>query len=561
MAWTVSVFTVLAFGSAGVALLVGMGVMRNRPDPLAWPLGLAMLAVAAWAIPHGVSFGFDDPARVALWHQLRYTGTVVAPMAFLVFALRYAGYDEWLSRPVYVLISVIPAIAVLGVATNPYHWLFWRSIGIERVAGTTLFTPEFGPLFWVHLTYLYAVAGLSLFILGHVAIRSGPLYRKQATLIFVGGMVPFSANISLYLGLLPAGTPDLTTTAFTISGITVALALYHFDLLEISPIAHDRLLAELDDGVVVIGPEGRIRDFNPVAADILGDLRVDQPASEVLPSTVVPDGGEVVVERDGLERTYRTRATSLTDHRGRQVGRIVYLNDVTSLVRREQRISVLNRVLRHNIRNELNIAMGNIDLVADELDGDHRTRLDRVRESVADVISFAEKARYVERTVQAGDAAIAVSLDSLADRMVELARERHPDASIHWQRADETPPRVGVIDEELCAMAIDELIENAIRHNDSDRPDVALTLEPDPDPDPDPDVDLVHLRVADNGPGIPQQELDVLTARAETQLVHGSGLGLWLVRWAVTLSGGRLSFDANEPRGSIVTLSLPVMVD
>jgi signal transduction histidine kinase len=41
----------------------------------------------------------------------------------------------------------------------------------------------------------------------------------------------------------------------------------------------------------------------------------------------------------------------------------VYLNDVTDVIEREQRISVLNRVLRHNIRNELNVVSAHLEML------------------------------------------------------------------------------------------------------------------------------------------------------------------------------------------------------
>lgn len=54
------------------------------------------------------------------------------------------------------------------------------------------------------------------------------------------------------------------------------------------------------------------------------------------------------------------------------------------------------------------------------------------------------------------------------------------------------------------------------------------------------------------------EETDVLTSRTETRLRHGNGLGLWLVKWTASLSAGDLSFAENDPRGSVVTPSVPV---
>jgi hypothetical protein len=47
----------------------------------------------------------------------------------------------------------------------------------------------------------------------------------------------------------------------------------------------------------------------------------------------------------------------------------------------------------------------------------------------------------------------------------------------------------------------------------------------------------------------------VLEALEETALEHGSGLGLWLVKWGVGALGGTVTFDTTD--GTTVTLALP----
>ncbi|WP_080507128.1 ATP-binding protein [Halorubrum hochstenium] len=90
-----------------------------------------------------------------------------------------------------------------------------------------------------------------------------------------------------------------------------------------------------------------------------------------------------------------------------------------------------------------------------------------------------------------------------------------------------------------------------IEHNDAETPRIEVTLERRTD------RDEVALCVADNGPGVPQEEIDVLRADQEDQLQHLSGFGLWFVNWVVTNSGGGLEFAENEPRGSVVRLVFP----
>ncbi|MFB6132899.1 MAG: sensor histidine kinase [Halanaeroarchaeum sp.] len=102
---------------------------------------------------------------------------------------------------------------------------------------------------------------------------------------------------------------------------------------------------------------------------------------------------------------------------------------------------------------------------------------------------------------------------------------------------------------ESTRTAIAELLDNAVEHNDRPHPSVDVGM--------DVTDDSVAVMVADDGPGIPEHERAVLREGEETPLVHGSGLGLWLVYWIVTMNGGRLEIEDNEPRGTVVRLVLP----
>jgi signal transduction histidine kinase len=100
------------------------------------------------------------------------------------------------------------------------------------------------------------------------------------------------------------------------------------------------------------------------------------------------------------------------------------------------------------------------------------------------------------------------------------------------------------------SFAIEELVENAIRHADV-TPNVEVSTTTSAD------GDSVALRVADNGPGIPDVERRGLTQDLERPLEHTSGLGLWMVRWSVTTAGGSIDIYDNEPRGTVVVIRLP----
>ncbi len=74
------------------------------------------------------------------------------------------------------------------------------------------------------------------------------------------------------------------------------------------------------------------------------------------------------------------------------------------------------------------------------------------------------------------------------------------------------------------------------------------------------DAQQVLLRIADNGPGIPDAFYHKVTEKffrlEKSRSSPGNGLGLSLVSAAVKLHKGELSFGDNAP-GLIVTIALP----
>ena len=64
------------------------------------------------------------------------------------------------------------------------------------------------------------------------------------------------------------------------------------------------------------------------------------------------------------------------------------------------------------------------------------------------------------------------------------------------------------------------------------------------------------ITVADDGPGLPETEREVLETGKETPLAHGQGLGLWLAYWLITNLHGQLEVTELQ-QGTTVEIRLP----
>lgn len=212
---------------------------------------------------------------------------------------------------------------------------------------------------------------------------------------------------------------------------------------------------------------------------------------------------------------------------------------------REQRLDVLNRLLRHNVRNNMSVVLNYAELIREFSDDD---RVESAAEKIQTVgegfVGTVAKLRRLDRALDEEPGR--VDLVETVDSAVERVCAEHPSARFDVD-LPETAPATAIPD---VGFAVENVCENAVVHNDAADPSVEVSVTTTGGPEP-----RVRVRVADDGPGIPEHERMVLEAETETPLEHGSGLGLWIVHWIVVWrSGGSVEFEPNDPRGAIVTL-------
>ncbi|WP_251328658.1 histidine kinase N-terminal 7TM domain-containing protein [Haloplanus pelagicus] len=556
MAWDPTLYTLLGIAAAGLLCLVAVAGWKHRSEPGAKAFLALITALAGWALVYGVQLGFATLDAQLAWQRVALAIGGPVPTLWFLFAVQYTNRCDWLTRLVRAIIVLDPIVFGLLTLTNPSHGLVWHEATLVSYGSTQALGLAFGPGYYLHIAYAYIAMSVGFGFLVLATIRS-TLYRTQAGLLVLGAIPPLVANATFSLGLnwSPLPAVDFTPFAFIVTGPCFGLALFRFDLLERVPVARKRLIADADDGFVVLDESERIVTFNPTAALILDDPTEGEPIRECLPATAdgsTPenvDGTTLTAIVDQQRRVYDVTRSTLSDHHGRVVGYVLRYRNVTDRHRYDRRLKVANRVLRHDLRNRMNLITGWADRLGRSDDEEAAVAAERIAETAECLIELSEQVRLlVETAKDTGDTAERVVLKAHIEPLLEGLREAHPDAVVE----SDIPSTTAVIvpSAKLLTIAVQNLLENAIEHNDTDRPWVRLTVE-----SASGDDEYTRIHVADNGPGIPETERDVLHEGLETPLEHGSGLGLWLVHWTATAAGGDVSFT-DEAAGSVVTLAL-----
>jgi hypothetical protein len=231
------------------------------------------------------------------------------------------------------------------------------------------------------------------------------------------------------------------------------------------------------------------------------------------------------VRCDPETRYFAVTASAQTDPTGKRVGHTVVFQDVTERRRRERRLDVLNRVLRHNIRNDLNVVVGSVQ-TARAADGGHDELLAQAETAATELASLADDVRDFDQLVEgAASREVVVVRD-----VVEEAAADAPasvDVAVPADLAVEAPPA-------LLATTVGNLLDAMGEHADR------VTVEPT-----DGGSDRVGLAFRASAE-LPQNELAPVRVDEPGDVRHASGLDLWVVRWGVELLGGRVAFETDD---------------
>ncbi|WP_343125691.1 PAS domain-containing sensor histidine kinase [Halorubrum sp. 48-1-W] len=267
--------------------------------------------------------------------------------------------------------------------------------------------------------------------------------------------------------------------------------------------------------------------------------------------------GQIINERkDGTRYTVKQTISPVTNEAGEIVRFVAVNEDITDLREaqtqlEEQRdnLETLSEVVRHDIRNDLQLVRASAELAVEHVDEEGREYLETVQESTASAVGLLRTARKLaELLLQTDVETRPIVLARPLEQQIDELRSLYPDAEI---AVEGSLPRVRVVGNELLGSVFRNLLQNAIQHNDKEVPSITVTTTTA--------EDLVEIRIADNGPGVPDTQKGMIFGKDEGRLEsEGAGIGLYLVRSLVESYDGDVWVEDNEPEGAVFVVHLPV---
>jgi signal transduction histidine kinase len=526
-----------------IGLWLGRAAWRDRDQPGGVEVALYLLCGGGISLLYAVRIASTSELAMVVSLNLSTPLLAAIPGLWMAFTLAFAGHDQWRTEHRIVALATPPFVWALLAWSSATHGLSRRSLGAVVDGPFTLLSFELGLADIGFLLYAYGLCVVGVLVVVNLYQRTGNQYRLQTFMILIGTLFPFLGGIATVIDLGSYEALAWFPSALVVHGVFLYGTVFWLGTLDAAVVARDTAIEVIQDPVIVAGSDGRIRDLNPAAEELLPADVVGSSLTRVFPGLEV--GAEHPITLGG--RQFDIQEDPITDPRGTDRGHVFLLRDVTERERRqmvlERREAELERqnkrledfagVVSHDLRNPLAAATAAVELArhADDTDDDALDRAANAHKRMDDLIEGLLSLATAGRSVDSVDR---ISLDATVRRV--WSRLETADATLSVDGSDVTV----LADGDRLEQLLSNLFRNAIEHAGDE---VAVRVEIERRPAG------IALTVADDGPGIPPEQRSQVTERG-VSLGGGTGLGLAIVVDIAEAHGWGLSVEESESGGA-----------
>lgn len=545
--------------------------------------GFLMGASAIWAVAYGFELMSSDLDSMLFWIRVEYVGISLIPAYLIQFTLAFTGRERVIHLTNQIAWFFIPIVTLIMAGTTPLHGMHYATVSIDNSGPFPMLAFDRGPWYWIHTAYFYAAMLWNLHELSAWYRKSDGVYQRQTSMIIIGALIPWFVNFLYLIGFRPFSFLDLTPFAFMATGFVIAYGLMRFRLFELVPIAREKVIERMTDGVMVLDPLDRVVDVNSAMKQILEGYSTQLIGKH--PSDIVPEVSQLqdlIDQHDPTRmviamgpRSMQLQATPIfekDDLRSRS-GMLITWRDVTDqeifekeLLNAKKKAEESDRLktaflanMSHEIRNPMQAILGFTEIIRDPdtVEADRLKYTDIIAQSAQKLLSLLNdiidlskvEAGQDQIHPEAGD--VNEMLEELVAMMQPVSRKKGIEVTIGEMLS--ASDSLLETDHRKLRQILINLVSNAIKY--TDQGSVTLSIHQV--------GQHVFFKIKDTGIGMDAKTLTVIFERFRQagdksgKHIGGTGLGLSISKAYADLLGGLISVESTKGSGSTFTLRVP----
>ncbi|HEY1060110.1 MAG TPA: histidine kinase N-terminal 7TM domain-containing protein [Daejeonella sp.] len=562
-----------------ITLYMCVRIFRRYEIVVRW-FGFMMLGIAIWALSYGLELSSTSLEQMLFWIDVEYLGIAFIPAFWLLFLLKFTGKDKWLHPKYFYAFMLLPLITLLMVWTNKYHHLHYKSVSVDNSGPFPLLSLETGPWYIVHTIYFYILLLWGVVLLVQKYRKSDQVFRRQNLTILIAVFIPWVANILYLFGYRPLGHIDSTPFAFIITVLFLSIGLVRFRLLDIIPIAREKVIEAMNEGLIVTDNQDRIVDLNQEIRKILSIEEkkiVGKRLELILPEQ--PELYELIKARKGGQLQFKlvnselfleANLTPLFENHQAYSGLIILIRDITERVEIENKVRLqsdellamnklkdrLFSIISHDLRGPLInlndiIKMLNEGMITEE---EFKSFVPQLSKNIGYTTGLLENLLFWSKSQLQGEVVKPVyfNLKEVSVNILHLFENTIHEKEILIENNIQLTCKV-YADKDMIQLVVRNLISNAVKFSKRGG-SIKLTTRTE--------GNYTILCVTDTGVGISEAdqkklfEQETFTTRG-TDNEQGTGLGLLLCKDFIEKNGGSIWVESEIGKGSKFCVRIP----
>jgi len=261
------------------------------------------LCIMFYSFGYLMEINVTSMKQMLFWNQVQYFGIPFFPSLWVLFILNFTNHKLKNVKWIQIVIFIIPVITFILRATNSYHYLFYKNIGIAEFASFSVLALQKGPWYFVQSIFVTTSIITAAFILSKYSRKATRMEKISYYLII---SITFFPYIGVIINLFNIGQSYLDYTAFSVPIISLMLfsTTFNNEILQLKSFARDKIFENSQDGILLLNKKYEILDYNSAAKAIFPVLTMDCLEKPL---------ANLIDEKNSLNKAIQTKAKCQID--------------------------------------------------------------------------------------------------------------------------------------------------------------------------------------------------------------------------------------------------------